>query len=57
MFNQWVDGQPWWMTLLLLPAVVLGAIAVKVVRYAVVVLAVVAILAAVAVWAVVRRRR
>ncbi len=57
MFNQWVDGQPWWMTLLLLPAIVLGAIAVKVVRYALVVAAVLVVLGGLAGWAMLRRRR
>ena len=57
MFNQWVDGQPWWMTLLLLPAIVLGAVALKVARYAVIAVAVmgVAVLALVSAWT--RRRR
>ncbi len=57
MFNQWVDGQPWWMTLLLLPAVVLGAIAVKVIRYALIAVVIVAVLAGVLAWTVTRRRR
>ncbi len=57
MFNQWVDGQPWWMTLLLLPAIVLGAIAVKVVRYALIAVVVLGLLAAVLVWGLLRRRR
>ena len=57
MFNQWVDGQPWWMTLLLLPAIVLGAIAVKVIRYALVVAAVLVVLGGLAGWAMLRRRR
>ena len=26
MFDQWVDGQPWWMTLLLVPVIVLAAV-------------------------------
>ncbi len=57
MFNQWVDGQPWWMTLLLLPAIVIGAVAVKVVRYAVVTAAVLVGLGVVLLWAWLRRRR
>ena len=57
MFNQWVDGQPWWMTLLLLPAIVLGAIAVKVVRYALIAVVVLGLLAAVLVWGLLRPRR
>ena len=57
MFNQWVDGQPWWMTLLLLPAIVLGAVAVKVVRYAAITAAVLVVLAVALVWISIRRRR
>ena len=57
MFNQWVYGQPWWMTLLLLPAIVLGAVAVKVVRYAVIACGVLVVAAIALVWAWVRRRR
>ena len=57
MFNQWVDGQPWWMTLLLLPAIVLGAVAVKVVRYAVIACGVLVVAAIALVWAWLRRRR
>ncbi len=57
MFNQWVDGQPWWMTLLLLPAIVLGAVAVKVVRYAAITAAVLVVLAVALVWMSIRRRR
>ena len=57
MFNQWVDGQPWWMTLLLLPAIVLGAIAVKIARYAVIAAFIAVILCAAFAWAVLRRRR
>ncbi len=57
MFNQWVDGQPWWMTLLLLPAIVLGAIAVKVVRYAVIAIALFVVLTIGLAWAWLRRRR
>jgi hypothetical protein len=33
MFSQWVAGQPWWLTLLLLPAIVLAAVVVRVVHY------------------------
>ena len=57
MFNQWVDGQPWWMTLLLLPAIVLGAVAVKIARYAMIAVAVLVVLAGVLMWMLVRRRR
>ncbi len=57
MFNQWVDGQPWWMTLLLLPAIVLGAVAVKIARYAMIAVFVLAVLAGVLAWMLVRRRR
>ena len=57
MFNQWVDGQPWWMTLLLLPAIVLGAVAVKIARYAMIAVVVLVVLAGVLMWMLVRRRR
>ncbi len=57
MFTQWVDGQPWWMTLLLLPAIVLGAIAVKVVRFAVIAAGVSVVLALATAWVLIRRRR
>ena len=57
MFNQWVDGQPWWMTLLLLPAIVLGAVAVKIARYAMIAVAFLVVLAGVLMWMLVRRRR
>ena len=57
MFNQWIDGQPWWMTLLLLPAIVLGAVAVKLARYALIAVVVLAVLAAGLGWAWFRRRR
>ena len=57
MFAQWIDGQPWWVTLLLLPALVLAAIATRVVRYALLIGAAVATVAlAVAVWSWRRRR-
>ena len=57
MFTQWIDGQPWWVTLLLLPALVLAAIATRVVRYALLIGAAVATVAlAVAVWSWRRRR-
>ena len=56
MFTQWTDGQPWWVTLLLLPALVLAAVATRMVRYALLVgAAVVVVGVAVAVWS--RRRR
>ena len=57
MFNQWVDGQPWWMTLLLLPAIVLGAVAVKVVRYALIAAAVLVVIAVALVCTWIGRRR
>ena len=57
MFNQWIDGQPWWMTLLLLPAIVLGAMAVKLARYALIAVVVLVVLAAGLGWAWFRRRR
>ena len=57
MFNQWVDGQPWWMTLLLLPAIVLGAIALKVVRYGLIAAAVAVVIMAATTWVLIRRRR
>ena len=57
MFNQWIDGQPWWMTLLLLPAIVLGAVAVKLARYALIAVVVLVVLAAGLGWAWFRRRR
>ena len=56
MFNQWVDGQPWWMTLLLMPVIVLAAVAVRVVRYAVLSLAVVCVLLVATAWLWTRRR-
>ena len=57
MFTQWIDGQPWWVTLLLLPALVLAAIVERVLHYAlVVVLAMAAIAVGVAVWSWRRRR-
>ena len=57
MFNQWVDGQPWWMTLLLLPAVVLGAMAVKIARYAIIAAAILTVLAIALAFAWLGRRR
>jgi hypothetical protein len=57
MFNQWIDGQPWWMTLLLLPAIVLGAVAVKVVRYLAIAAGVLIIAGAGLAWTLLRRRR
>ena len=57
MFSEWVNGQPWWLTLLLLPALVLAAAVAKLVRDAVILigagLALAAILAA---WEWLRRR-
>ncbi|WP_174300883.1 hypothetical protein [Caulobacter sp. S45] len=45
------------MTLLLLPAIVLGAVAVKIARYAMIAVFVLAVLAGVLAWMLVRRRR
>ena len=57
MFTQWIDGQPWWVTLLLLPALVLAAVATRVVRYALMIgAALVVVGLAVAVWSWRRRR-
>ena len=57
MFTQWIDGQPWWVTLLLLPALVLAAIVTRVVRYALVIGAAMAVVGlAVAAWRWRRRR-
>ncbi len=57
MFNQWVDGQPWWLTLLLLPALVMAAVLARVLRYAALTLAVALVVGvAAAVWSHSRRR-
>ena len=56
-FTSWIDGQPWWVTLLLLPSLVLAAVAARVVRYGLVAAAVAAALAiGGAVWSWWRRR-
>ena len=57
MFSQWIDGQPWWLTLLLLPALILAAIVAKLLRDAAIVLGLALVLGvATAVWIWVRRR-
>ncbi len=56
MFNQWIDGRPWWMTLLLLPALVIAAVFAKVLRDAVIAGAVAVVAIGLAVWAWRRRR-
>ena len=57
MFSQWVDGQPWWLTLLLLPALILAAVVAKLLRDAIVGLGLaLAVAAAAAVWLWARRR-
>ena len=57
MFSQWIDGQPWWLTLLLLPALILAAIVAKLLRDAVIVLGLALVLGvATAVWLWARRR-
>ena len=55
-FNQWVDGQPWWVTLLLLPALVMAAMLARVLRYAAVAAAVALLIGVAAVWAWRRRQ-
>ena len=57
MFNQWINGQPWWLTLLLLPAIVIAGVLARAFRYAaIVVVIVVVVLIGSAIWAATRRR-
>ena len=56
MFNQWIDGRPWWMTLLLLPAIVIAAAFAKLLRDAVIAGVVAIVVIGLAIWAWRRRR-
>ena len=56
-FTSWTDGQPWWVTLLLLPALVLAALTAKLIHYVVTaILAVAGLGLAAALWRWRRRR-
>jgi hypothetical protein len=57
LFTSWTQGQPWWVTLLLLPAMVLAAVVSRVLRYLVLVIVIAAALGVgLALWGWRRRR-
>ncbi len=55
-FTQWVDGQPWWLTLMLLPVVAIVAILARLLRYAAVFAIIALMVGGVAIWLLARRR-